>query len=373
MSKTWFDALEIQAEAQEQNPHVLRVGDARLLVAEHGARVLACELPGVDENLFFATDLTNEDGSAGMLTGGDRLWIAPEIAFFWPTLDDALRDPKGTAATPSEIDPAAWHNMNPDDEDRVELACGMALSDMRGGASGRLVVQREVIAERSGAADADGLTGVSFVVTNTIELQDDADAGFTAGAWDILQVPAGGTLVVPTTKAIDLAHDIRSYYVPFGDRHVYVDHERVRFRLDGIRRIKAGLRAEHTTGRMGYFRDLGDGRATMIVRVFAPQPGEPYCDVPITDPRNRKLNGGNAQGPLLGGDCFQTYSDDGDAFGGGPDVTFGEIEYHDPCVIGGEGSRKRTGTSITHVMAGPIDAVRVWGAEMLGCAIDPLE
>ncbi|MEM9752062.1 MAG: hypothetical protein AAF916_01605 [Planctomycetota bacterium] len=371
MPNTWFDALEIQAQAEEQNPHVLRSGDARLLVAEHGARVLACELPGLDENLFFTTDFTNADGSRGKLTGGDRLWIAPEIGYFWPTLDDALRNPKDTAVVPGQIDPAAWHDMHPEDEDRVELATGMELTDMRTGKAGKLIAQREIIAERSGTADTPDLVSMSFVVTHRLELQPDGtDDGFVAGAWDILQIPPGGTLICPTTKPLDLAADVRSYYEPFGYRHVALNDQAARFRIDGARRIKAGIRAEGTTGRMAYYRPLPDGRASLILRIFAPMPGESYCDVPITDPRNASPT--EQQQPILGGDCFQIYNDDGDAFGGGPGVTFGEMEYHDPCVIGGQTPAKRSGTSVTHIVAGPADAVREWGQTMLDCAIEPL-
>ncbi|MEM7577433.1 MAG: hypothetical protein AAF328_08160 [Planctomycetota bacterium] len=372
MPHTWFDALEIQAEAQGQNPHVLRMGEARLLVVEHGARVLACELPGVDHNLFFTTDFSNQDGSQGKLTGGDRVWMSPEIAYFWPTLEDALNDPKGTAATPAEIDPAAWHNMNPGDEDRVELACGMSLTDLRSGRSGKVLVQREVIAERSGTADVAGLASLSFLITHSVEMQEGADSGFCTGAWDILQVPTGGTLICPTARPVTIPDDMRSYYEPFGDRHVVIDPACVRFRLDGRRRIKAGIKAEHTTGRMAYYRELGEGRSSLIVRIFAPMPGEPYCDVPRDDPRNFELRDGKRESPVLGGDCFQVYNDDGDAFGGGPDVTFGEMEYHDPCVVGGEGPDRRTGTSVSHVVAGPDAAVRAWGEGVLGCAIEAL-
>ena len=369
MSRTWFDALEIQAEAQQQKPHVLRVGDARLLVAEHGARVLACELPGVDHNLFFTSDYTNKDKSQGMLTGGDRLWIAPEVAYFWPSLDEALRDPKHTAETPEQIDPAAWHDMHPGDQDRVELACGMTLHDKRDGTTGSIVATREIIAEHSPCFDAAELTGVSFLITHTLELQDNSGFGFCAGAWSILQVPPRGTLICPVTRRLSLNDDVRSYYEPFGDRHVVCEDGRVRFLIDGKRRIKQGIRAEHTTGRMAYYRPLDDGRSTLILRVFAPLPGEPYCDLPRDDPRHRQLAAREQAGPVLGGDALQSYNDDGDAFGGGPEVTFGEMEYHDPCVIAGEGPSKRTGTSVTHVVAGPDAAVRAWGQQMLGCEI----
>ncbi|NJO56652.1 MAG: hypothetical protein HC834_10335 [Rhodospirillales bacterium] len=173
---------------------------------------------------------------------------------------------------------------------------------------------------------------------------------------------------------------MRSYYDPFGTRHVSVGERCVRFLIDGRRRIKMGLRPEHTTGRMGYYRALGDGRATLIVRVFASLPGEPYCDLPRDDPRHRALQLGESSGPVLGGDALQAYNDDGDAFApkagqasvDAKDVTFGEMEYHDPCVISGRAPGERGGTCVTHVVVGADASVRAWGASLLGCEIEPL-
>ncbi|MEO0586619.1 MAG: hypothetical protein AAF078_03175, partial [Planctomycetota bacterium] len=154
----------------------------------------------------------------------------------------------------------------------------------------------------------------------------------------------------------------RSYYEPFGDRHVAVEGDCVRFLIDGKRRTKMGLLPEHTTGRMGYYRPLGDGRSSLIFRAFAALPGEPYCDLPVDHPAHDAAAAGEDHPEMFRGDGLQAYNDDGDAF---PGTSFGEMEYHDPCVIAGRGPTSRTGSCVTHVMAGPDEAVRAVGRELL--------
>ncbi|MEM9883019.1 MAG: hypothetical protein AAF800_08895 [Planctomycetota bacterium] len=363
---TWFDTLHQQMIADCQQPHVLACGSGRLLVCEQAARVLACELPGVGHNLFFHTDRTADDGGLGPVTGGDRLWIAPEVAYFWPTLDDALRDPKGTAKTPAAIDPGeytgangVWDGTGVSVEAMVE-----GISDVRSGATGVFAMTRDIFPVSAPRFDvaSDDLAIASFAIVNGLERYS---GELLIGAWDILQVPPMGTLICPTVGRAE----VRSYYEPFGDRHVVVSDTDVRFLIDGKRRIKMGLRAEHTTGRMGYYRPADGQTSTLIVRIFAPLPGEPYGDVPRDDPRNRQLERGEIEGPILGGDCLQAYNDDGDAFGGGPEVTFGEMEYHDPCLVVGRGPTSRSGSCVTHVMAGPDDAVRAVGGALLGVEV----
>ncbi len=366
---SWFDVLYKRVKGEGQRPHVLTAGAGRLLITEHGARVLACELPGVDHNLFFHTDATGN----GHVTGGDRLWIAPEVAYFWPTLDDALNDPKGTAATPSAVDPAEWRprpvaNQPPAGVDAVKLAAEIELHDRRNQGRGVNVAERCFRALSPWETE---LRQTSFSIRHSITdaARPDSAGDLAIGAWSILQIPPTGTLVCPVTRRLDRDGDIRSYYDPFGDQHVAVDDRSVRFRVDGQRRIKMGIKPEHTTGRMAYYRELGDGESSLILRVFAPLPGEPYCDLPRNDPRHRQLERGEFSGPALGGDCLQAYNDDGDAF---PGTTFGEMEYHDPCVIVGRGPTSRTGSSVTHAVVGPDDAVRAFGEDLLGVPIAPL-
>lgn len=380
---TWFDQLHERVEREGQRPHVLRAGSGRLLAVEHGARLLACELPGIDHNLFFDTACLGEQQP---VTGGDRLWIAPEVAYFWPSLDDARRDPKGAAVTPPQIDPADYRPRGVASESEFALETQMKLADQRNGKTFGVSVTRGWRGGISSALESEahaGLRGCGFVTTHGLSLSgggtegpaDNPGASGVAGAWSILQVPPGGTLICPTTARVDP----HSYYDPFGHQHVAVDDRCVRFLIDGQRRIKMGIRPEHTTGRMGYYRPPGStpnnisgsnggaGLSSLVVRIFGVFPGEPYCDLLRGDSAHDAFARGVLLESALRGDALQAYNDDGDAFAG---TTFGEMEYHDPCVVEGCGPGLRTGASVTHVVVGPDEAVRAYGAELLGVEVE---
>ena len=318
----------------------LQAGDGRLLISPHGARILACELPGVDGNLFYNNDAN---------TGGDRLWIAPEVAYYWPSLDKAREDPVKHAITPPQVDPGNYQTEETWD-DGIHLTNSFELTDCRDGKQIQLKVHRLISRSDPPVIELTGLKTASFSITNRVWLQG-GDADAVAGAWDILQIPSTGTLICPTTHRVEPTR----YYDPFGDKHVQADDTRVRFLIDGQRRIKMGIPAEATTGRMGYYRMVGD-IATLIVRIFAPLPGETYVDVPRSADASVRL----------GGDCLQAYCDDG-TYG-----DFGEMEYHDPAVIVG-GPADRVGACVTHVFAGDDHAVRAAGQALLGVSVIPIE
>jgi len=359
----WYDRIVAALDARQLKHVTLQAGSGRLLVTEHGGRVLACAMPGVEGNLFYHPPFMEDAESRQPIAGGDRLWIAPEVGWFWPSLDEARRDPKTTAHTPGSIDPG-YFGITDQAQGYVLMDNRVDVTDCRDGKSLALYATRAVRVIDAPAGLPDGVACSSFAITNSLSFADDtSDAGAVAGCWDILQVPVTGTLICPTTRDVEPT----SYYEPFGDRHVVVDQAsanggRVRFLIDGDRRIKMGLPAAATTGRMGYYRDLGEGNASLIVRVFAPLPGEPYCDIPRDAPDNQRL----------GGDALQAYNDDGDAFPGPPDSTFGEMEYHDPALVAGQAPAARTGACVTHVLVGPHNNIKHAGWELIGAGIEPI-
>ncbi len=339
---SWFDDLRDRLETEGQRPHALSSGAGRFLVVEHGARLLACDLPGVARNPLFVMD--DKDGHA---TGGDRLWIAPEVAYYWPSLEQAREDPIKWAATPTQIDPGEYSNTGPW-PGGVHLENRMSLQDARDGRRIDLHARRALAALPPLDTLPDGVTACALSITHTL-VAAGGDTDAVAGAWSIMQVPPPGTLICPTTTRVQP----RSYYDPFGDRHVLADDHAIRFRIDGQRRIKMGVLPEHTTGRMAYYqRREGGGASTLIVRVFPTLPGETYIDIPRDHPADQRR----------GGDCLQAYNDDG-TYGG-----FGEMEHHDPAVIVG-GRASRTATSVTHLLAGPDEAIRRLGRDLLGVAV----
>lgn len=346
----WLETLAEQLHRTGQGAEVLEAASGRLLLTAGGARILGCELAGVDENLFFHTDRT----PGGRLAGGDRLWLAPELGFFWPSVADALRDPQGTASVPPAIDPGGYQ-LSVAGTGRWEGSA--ALQDVRDSRRIDVQVKREVAwIDPPQGLPAD-LVSLSFSLSHELTVAG-GDPGAVAGAWSILQVPPTGTLICPVAGAVAI-EQVRSYYGAFGARHVQVGGGAVRFLIDGARWIKMGLRPEQTTGRMGFVRVLPDGRWALILRFFPTLPGACYVDLPRDTPGH----------PSVGGDVLQAYNDAGDAF---PGTTFGEMEYHDPAVrVGAE--ERRTGTSVTHVLVGEARSVAQAGQTLLGVPIEPLQ
>jgi uncharacterized protein DUF6786 len=351
----WFEQLDDAAQAQNHPAHRIVAGDGMLLVTERGARVMGCALPGVGDNLFFHHANMLDPRRAANPFGGDRLWIAPEVGWYWPSLALAREDAGKHAATPPQIDPGEYVTDSASPV-HAQMSMRLGLTDVRDGKKIELAVSRQVRAVDAPAGVPDSLKCASFAITNILLLRGGDDGAIACG-WDILQVPPVGTLICPTTADAALVDEPTSYYEPFGDRHVKCDERAVRFLIDSERKIKMGLRAEHTTGRMGYYRRLGGGQSTLILRIFAPQPGEPYPDIPI----------GADDDQRIGGDALQAYNNSGGGTSG-----FGEMEYHDPAVIVGQGPASRHGSSVTHVFAGPDDDICDFGQTLLGVPIQEI-
>ena len=341
-----FDALADRLRDEKQNPQVLTRGGHRLLLSARGARVMAVGAEGVPADPFYLA----EDGG-GRLSGGDRLWLGPEVAWFWPSLEKAREDPIEHAQVPKEIDPGAYE-ADPGGG-AVTLHAEIDLVDGRDDRPLQLMVERSIRLLDPPAGLPDGVAGLGYATTHRLRVRNpDAEPGPVASAWSIAQVPPGGTLVCPTTRRLSIADEVTSYYNDFGPDHVRAGDDAVRFTIDARRRIKMGLKPEDTVGRMGYFRPSGDGRASLILRFFPTLPDETYCDVPRSADADVRS----------GGDCLQAYNDDL-TYG-----AFGEMEHHDPAVAVG-GVERQDHTSTTLVLAGPEAAVREHGSRLLGAAL----
>ena len=349
----WMERVNSAMQGAGCQTVTLDAGDGRLLLTPHAARIVGCAIDGIDGSVFWYHP-DAEDRAAmkriiaqrETLLCGDRLWVSPEVAYHWPDVDAARDDPFATYAFEQEIDPGRYEVVAAE-SDRLELQAEMSLTDHRVDKRIELHVQRQFSIEAEPTAIfPDSVKRLSFSIRNTLTATG-GDEGAVAGAWDILQLPASGTLVCPT---VGEPAEPNCYFDAFGAKHVRRDGHAVYFLVDANRQIKMGIPAEKTTGRMGYYRPLPGGRSVLIVRVFAPQPGAPYVDMPLSRPRGQRT----------GGDSLQAYNDNG-GYG-----QFGEMEYHDPAVIVGQTPTTRTGSCITHVLAGPDADIRAIGQALLG-------
>ncbi|MEM7626793.1 MAG: DUF6786 family protein [Planctomycetota bacterium] len=316
-------------------------GDGEITVASRGARVLNCRVEGLDENTIY------DDGKG---LGGDRLWIAPEVAFYWPSIEDARTDPKGTTETPADVDPGMYE-IEGEADDAVQLVNSCSLIDCRDDKAIGLQIKRTIGTAPRPEALPDGVKCASFAITNELRVTG-GHAGAVASAWDILQVPPTGTLICPTTRRAEP----RSYYEPFGNNHVVVEDDAVRFLIDTKLRVKMGIRPEDTRGCMGYYRPAGDGSSVLIFRTFDVHPDDTYIDIPRDHPADQRD----------GGDALQAYNDDL-SYG-----HFGEMECVFPAVTVG-GSENRKDACATHVLVGPDDAVCQAGAMLLGVPVSMIK
>ncbi|QQE12142.1 hypothetical protein JD969_01305 [Planctomycetota bacterium] len=345
----WFDEIVSKISHAGLKGCEIRLNGGRLLVAEKAGRILACEIDGVDENIFYL----GGEVSAGYFNGGDRLWVAPEIGYYWPSIEKAREDAVKWAKTPEQVDPGHYKVVAEGDVHCCLRNEGIELVDGRNDRKVGFDLTRIVCQCDEPEGLPEGVSCASFSVTNEIEVKH-GDEGATVGAWDILQVPPRGTLICPLVKPIDSP---TSYYDDFGDVHVQWDEHSVRYLIDAGRRTKMGLPPEVTNGRMGFYREVSDDKAVMIVRIFAPLAGLPYVDQPIWQDKEQ----------VAGGDVLQAYNDDGSY---GP---FGEMEYHDPGVVIGSSPMRRNGTSVTHVLSGEPLHVKKAGKMLLGCEVKPIE
>lgn len=340
----WFSVLESSLTTSRCATRCLQVGAGRLLVTIYAARVLGCELPGVSGNLFYHNPQLEDPHTvaaplkaASGNIGGDRLWIAPEIAYMWPSTADARRDPFGTSRMLPQLDPADWH-VEHESTTAIHLRTAMTITDQRTRQNISLALKRKLEVIDDAGKFPSSIKSLSFSLTSELTVTG-GDHGALACTWDLLQIPPCGTLVIPTHGQVSSP---RSYYNPWGSL-LQSASDRINFTVTGQGSNKFGLSPTQTTGRMAYLRQVGDV-TTLIFRSFEPQPSEPYIDVPITSDER------------FGGDALQVFNG----------YNFGEMEVQDPGLIAGQAPTSRTNRYVTHVLAGPDKDIREVGRQLLG-------
>lgn len=293
-------------------------GDGRIIVTERGARVLGVFGDGDAENLLWthprlAAIAAGEAARRDELDrdwnlGGDRTWLAPEVHFFFPNIGSG---DLSQYAVQRALDPGNYRLVARSDR-QICLAQETEVVDYRTGKAVPLTIEREIsIAPSPFHEKHDALgeigpvtyCGYQLKVTLTVAVPERGPIGI----WNLIQVPAGGVIRVPTWAPV-------RPLVVFGDPGPVVEatERGVRLRVDGQNRCKISVPAYAVAGRIGYRRDLGDGRATLLVRQIVVNPSGSYVDAPWEAPQDR-------------GYAVQCYGDDGEI------GAFGELEHHVPA------------------------------------------
>lgn len=266
---------------------VYKSGDGTMvLVLPYGGRVLGLFSKGSDENFYWTNPVLESAAQAKEFyesdqwhnSGGDRTWLAPEVDLFlpnFPTLDKYHQQ--------RSLDPGNYQVVTSGDSFKLVNRLTVTLSRLRrsvdleiakwiGPAPNPLRYERDI--------DVGGLEYAGYTQHTSLELLDgDADGEARVGLWNLVQMPHGGDLLVPTygrtcPKKI------------FGDippQDLVVTDQLVRYKMRQAGEHKIAIRAVATAGRVGYIYRAGEKWA-LIVRNFVVNPSGEYVDVPWDDP-----------------------------------------------------------------------------------------
>ena len=269
-------------------PHVEQLPDGtEVLVLSHGGRVLGLFAPGNEENFFWTnTALQNVDSAAAFFagdqwhnSGGDRTWLAPEVDFFFPNF------PKTDVYwQPRQLDPGQWQPTSDLDGKRWvnRLTCSLSRSK----AQIELRMTKSIapapnpLRHEECWRELAGVQYAGYSLQTTLELLDaEIPASATVGLWNLLQLPHGGELLVPTYSKTEP----RILFGTIPGNHLRSERPLVRYTMQAPGEQKIGIRAAAVAGRIGYRHPADHGLWDLVVRNVFVNPSGIYVDVPWND------------------------------------------------------------------------------------------
>lgn len=346
-----YDQLAATLDAVGLTYAPLDLGAARLLITQRGGRVFGPffgEAPG----LFWMQPALAEterlvaflrQRETGWNLGGERLWIAPEIQF---TIRDRA-DFWGSYHMPSAMDPGKYALQAA--QGVVRLAQQMTL-DAYNLASGQTQLVAGVTLRPlpdplrrvvDYAALVDGVQYAGYA--RVVRLAHAVPTTIMSGAWVLVQVNAGGTLIVPARPGAE----VTTYMGDPVPAALTPADGAFRVPMTGDRQFKTGYRAAYLTGRLGYLHPgTGADDAYLLVRGFDNDPSSIYPEEPPDQPG-------------VNGDSVHLYNDDG-GMGG-----FAELECQGRTLGGEAGLTEAVDTFSLWCYVGPLAKLEQIAARLL--------
>jgi len=309
---------------------------SRVLQLLHGGRILGLSSAADDLNFYWTNPVLESPESARDLfggnnwhnSGGDRTWLAPEIDIFFPKFPNL---DMSTYWQPRELDPGHYvlqsnrmvNTLNLSlsrTNQRVELEIskwvGPALNPLR--------------YEPEWRKD-DTLEYAGYTQHTALRLMQNSNS--MIGLWNLVQMPHGGELRVPTFGRAEP----KIYMGEIGNDDLVTSDGLVCYRMRGKGEHKIGLRAAAMTGRVGYLLQRNN-EASLIIRNFFVNPSGEYVDVPwrTTEDLGYAVQACNVNSQL---------------------GAFSELEYHVPAIGGRTGREYCEDVSQIWAFRGPVARV----------------
>ena len=324
----------------------------RALVLPYGGRILGLFAPGSDENFFWTHPALASAESARAFyagsqwhnSGGDRTWLAPEADFFFPDFPDLTR-----YWQPRELDPGSYQVRS--ENGQFELVNRLTVTMSRSKQAVELEITKALTPARNPLRHEQGLAGLAEVEyagytlrTSLCLPSNRAEDSPPVGLWNLLQLPNGGELFIPTYGRTEP----KIVFGTIASEDLAVQEHLVRYRMRAAGAQKLEVRAVAVTGRVGYLYAAGERSALVIRNVFVNPSGE-YVDIPFdkTEDVGYAVQACNINNEL---------------------GSFSELEHHVPAVGRGTGSRRAEDISQVWAFRGPQPQIQRVMRTLLGCA-----
>lgn len=322
-----------------QPTKVLTMADGtRVLVLPHGGRVLGLFAPQSEDNFYWTHPALNSAAEAREFyasdawhnSGGDRTWLAPEVDVFLP--DYPSRD---KYFQPRELDPgnyrvsgagAAMRLVN-----RFTVTLSRSHKQVELEIAKSFAPARNPLRHERGGVPAD-VHYAGYTQHTSLAIVG-GDRTSPVGLWNLVQMPHGGDLLMPTFSRSDPKLIFGN--IPAED--LTVDDRLVRYRMRQAGEHKIALRAAAVTGRVGYLFQQG-GRWALVIRNFVVNPSGQYVDVPWDDPSDL---GYSTQACNVNSGLGQ----------------FSELEYHIPAIGGSTDHTRCEDAAQVWAFRGPEQAI----------------
>jgi hypothetical protein len=327
-------------------------GVGRILVLPHGGRILGLFPEDSHENFLWTNPALDRADTAKAFfasrewcnTGGDRTWLAPENDFFRPEYPSA-----SVYFQPRQLDPGRYACQRTANCIRMESTLRLHSYRTREVLTLRITKEVEPVANPfRQATDESGLTAVPFAgytLRTTLNLKS-SPKRTAAGLWNLLQMPHGGCMFVPTRFPAQPT----KYFGRFPRQDLVAGGNAIRYAMRRPGEHKIGIAAIALTGRAGYLYRSGS-TWSLVVRSFAVNPSGSYVDA--------LPNAGRCPG-----DAFQACSVSSEALG-----NFSELEYHAPAIGAGTGLNRCEDVSQVWAFRGDRTSIECVAKRILGVSL----
>lgn len=256
----------------------------RLIILRNGGRVLGLFPSAGGANFLWNHEALSAVGSAKKLflerwpnPGGDRTWLAPVPELFISDMQRLWE----TYREPAAIDPGEYHAV--DCGGGKQLVVRARLPLFRSGGFVSLAIAKsfgpaaDPLRYRRPGTDLPAYAGYTCDVS--LRLLGKSAPSAPIGLWQLLQLPPGGELLLPTYGKAD----IRAVFGAVPKSRFKVRDGLVRYASGHETTFKFAVASDSCTGRYGYARVLANGLAELVVRNFSNNPSGEYVDPPFDD------------------------------------------------------------------------------------------